>query len=141
MAGRATFVPPQARFVHARPVRCGFEMMRDRGSLLRSRVAAYDVINVDVTNVDVTNVDVTNVDVTNVESHRRRLPRSFSDFLLDGPLQVRCPGVPDVYHHCVIGAKGASAHFAISLRRNFRASRRRPCAYLRGVILRHDGRV
>jgi len=85
--------------------------MRDRGSLLRSRVAAYDVINVDVinvdvTNVDVTNVDVTNVDVTNVESHRRRLPRSFSDFLLDGPLQVRCPGVPDVYHHCVIGAKG-----------------------------------
>jgi hypothetical protein len=77
MAGRATFVRRKRGSSHARPVRCGFEILRDRGSLLRSRVAAYDVINVDVTNVDVTNVDVTNVDVTNVKSHRHRLPRSF----------------------------------------------------------------
>ena len=61
-------------------------------------------------------------------------PSQLLRFLLDGPLQVRCPGVPDVYHHCVIGAKGAPAHFAISSRRNFRASWRGRCAYLGRVI-------
>jgi hypothetical protein len=108
-------------------VRCGFEMMSDREFFVQSRVAAHDVIN----------MDMINVDVTNVESHRCRLPRSSSDFLLDGLLQVRCPGVRDVYHLCVNGAKGEPAHFASRCGE----ISRKPARIPRWGNLRHDGRA
>lgn len=49
---------------------------------------------------------------TNVPSHRCRLPHSCSYFLIDGPLQVRCPEAGEVYHLYVIGAKGRPPTFA-----------------------------
>jgi hypothetical protein len=62
--------------------------------------------------------DTAEITHANVPSHRCRLPAQLFDFLIDGPLQIRCPKAGIVYHHYVIGAKGP-AFILLSLSRKF----------------------
>jgi hypothetical protein len=45
-------------------------------------------------------------------------PSQLFEFLIDGPLQIRCPKAGKVYHQYVIGAKGL-ASILLSLSRKF----------------------